>query len=283
MHTTAAMLVLEDGSAFPGESMGAEGEWVGEVVFNTSMTGYQEIITDPSYWGQMVCFTCPHIGNVGVNAEDVESRQPYARAVLARQICEAPSNWRAQRALPDYLRAHGVPAFTGLDTRRLTLTLRQKGALRGALSTADTDVVRLHAMARAAADMSALAPWAEVTSAGATPWGEGIAARWAPDAPTPDGPAPHVVVLDFGIKRQIMRHLRREGARVTALPWDAAPEVVLAQRPDGLLLSNGPADPRAVPAAVLGQVRRLLERVPTLGICLGHQIVALAAGARIYK
>jgi len=132
------MLVLEDGSTFVGESMGADGEWVGEVVFNTSMSGYQEIITDPSYWGQMVTFTCPHIGNVGVNPEDVESKQPYVRAVLARKICKRPSNWRAQQPLPEYLREADIPALSGVDTRRLTLLLREKGVLRGALSTSLT-------------------------------------------------------------------------------------------------------------------------------------------------
>jgi carbamoyl-phosphate synthase small subunit len=286
------MLVLEDGSAFAGISCGAEGEFVGEVVFNTSMTGYQEIITDPSYWGQMVVFTCPHIGNVGVNAQDVESRQPYVRAVLARQICEQPSNWRSQRPLPNYLRDHGVPALSGLDTRRLTLILRDRGVMRGALSTENLDIERLRSLATEATDMSALSPVGEVSRPAPEGWEETVEAHWIAHAPQEAPPQlsapPHVAapplvaVIDCGIKHNILRLLTGLGARVTVFPWDTPPEVIMASRPDGVLISNGPGDPRQV-ATTVAHLRELMARVPVYGICLGHQLIALASGARIFK
>jgi carbamoyl-phosphate synthase small subunit len=279
------MLVLEDGSIFIGQSLGADGEWVGEVVFNTSMTGYQEIITDPSYWGQMVVFTCPHIGNVGVNRLDVESRQPYLRAVLAREICLEPSNWRAQEPLTAYLRRCGVPALSDLDTRRLTLLLREKGTLRAALSTVQLDAERLHRMAQSAPDMSTLRAVPAVSPAEPYPWEESVPTSWAPpvggDGTLPSQ-APHVVVIDCGVKHNILRLLVQCGARVTVLPAQVSAEQVLAAQPDGVLLSNGPGDPEQVPEAI-ETVRQLTGRVPIFGICLGHQIIGLAAGARKYK
>lgn len=280
------MLVLEDGSTFIGDSLGAEGEWVGEVVFNTSMTGYQEIITDPSYWGQMVVFTCPHIGNVGVNEEDVESRQPYVRAVIARQICEHPSNWRATRSLPEYLREAGVPALSGVDTRRITLTIREKGVMRGALSTEDLDAERLLEAARNAPDMSVLTPVDEVTCEEPFIWSEAVNRDWISklsyDMSAPHQGSPHVVVIDCGTKHNILRLLVALGARVTVVPAHAKAEDILALRPDGVLISNGPGDPERA-TATIATTRALMGRVPIFGICLGHQILGLAAGARIVK
>ena len=279
------MLVLEDGSVFVGDSMGADGEWVGEVVFNTSMTGYQEIISDPSYWGQMVVFTYPHIGNVGVNQEDLESRQPYLRAVLARKICAVPSNWRAQESLPAYLKRSNVPALSDLDTRRLTLLLREKGAIRAALSTIELDAERLLQMAQSAPDMSALHAVQAVSPSDIRPWEQTVPRRWVPlvggEGQTPTRP-PHVVVIDCGIKHNILRLLVHCGAAVTILPANATPEQVLAEKPAGVLLSNGPGDPEQA-LQTIETVRSLIGQVPLFGICLGHQIIGLAAGARKYK
>jgi len=293
---TQGMLVLEDGSVFVGASVGADGEWVGEVVFNTSMTGYQEIITDPSYLGQMVVFTCPHIGNVGVNDEDVESRRPHVRAVLARKISAQPSNWRAQQPLPDYLRAHGVPALSGLDTRRLTLLLRQKGVMRAALSTARLDAELLLEMAQNAPDMSELSPVQELARQNyrgdhsTAPWAEGAQERWVRHLDEPmtapegveDDRRPHIVAIDCGIKHNMLRHLAGLGARVTLVPADASPEAILRLRPDGVLISNGPGDPEQAPETA-ETTRALYGRLPLFGICLGHQIIGLAGGGRKYK
>ncbi len=284
------MLVLEEGSTFTGLSMGADGEWVGEVVFNTSMAGYQEVITDPSYWGQMVAFTCPHIGNVGVNAEDTESSRPYVRAVLARQICAKPSNWRSQQPLPQYLAAHRIPALSGIDTRRLTLLLREKGVLRGALSTVQPDRDRLWAMARQAPDMSTLSPAEHVARAGAEAWTVCVPAAWQPSlAPSQNiecdrtaAAAPHIVVIDCGIKYNILRNLALLGARVTVVPADTTAAQVMAMRPNGVLVANGPGDPVNWPDTT-ANMAALLGQVPMMGICLGHQLIALASGARTYK
>ena len=278
----AGLLALEDGSSFLGQSLAAEGEWVGEVVFNTSMTGYQEIITDPSYWGQMVVFTCPHIGNVGINAQDVESRQPYVRAVLARQICTQPSNWRATSTLPKYLTNAGVPALSGIDTRRLTLALRKKGVMRAAISTTNLDARRLVEMACSAPDMSALDPAAEVTVSQVHEWVESVPERWNADMRPDLYKTPHVVVIDCGIKFNILRNLVAVGARVTVVPSSADCGAIMALLPDGVLVGNGPGDPTCWPQTI-ATVRALIGKVPLFGLCLGHQLIALAFGARTYK
>ncbi len=281
MLKNKGLLVLEDGSTYTGESVAASGEWVGEIVFNTSMMGYQEIITDPSYWGQMVVFTYPHIGNVGVNEQDVESRQPYVRAVIARQICKQPSNWRATSSLPAYLCQAGVPALSGIDTRSLTLRLRTKGVMRAAISTVRFEPERLIEMARHAPDMSALEPADEVTSAIVNRWTEAIPEAWQPVVRT-SRKAPLVVVIDCGTKRNIMRCLVTFGAQVTAVPASTSAERILALKPDGVLVSNGPGDPTSWLPAV-ETIRQLVGRVPLFGLCLGHQLIALACGARTYK
>ncbi|MEA3407070.1 MAG: glutamine-hydrolyzing carbamoyl-phosphate synthase small subunit [Chloroflexota bacterium] len=280
------MLVLEDGSVFVGHSMGAEGEWVGEVVFDTAVTGYQEVITDPSCWGQMIVFTCPHIGNVGVNFEDVESKQPYARAVIARKICAQPSNWRAKQSLPEYLSEAGVPALSGVDTRRLTLTLREEGIMRGALSTVNLDGERLLKMAQNAPDMSVLSPVDEVSLSEETVWTQKLPRKWIKYVDYGGGShkgTPHVVVVDCGVKYNILRHLATLGARVTVVPANSTAEAILAQEPDGVLISNGPGDPEQVPEETMIAIRELMGKVPIFGICLGQHLIALAAGARIFK
>jgi len=280
---TKGLLALEDGTVYTGESMAASGEWVGEIVFCTGMLGYQEVITDPSYWGQMVVFTYPHIGNAGVNEEDVESKQPYVRAIIARQICTQPSNWRSTSTLPDYLSKAGIPALSGIDTRSLTLILRSKGTMRAALSTLNMDADRLVAMARSAPDMSMLKPADEVTSPGIHTWEETIAAAWAPqtrNAPAREGP--RLVVIDCGSKRNILRCLATFGARVTVVPASLSAADILALQPDGVLVSNGPGDPNSW-LQTIENIRGLVGRVPLFGICLGHQLIAIACGARTYK
>jgi carbamoyl-phosphate synthase small subunit len=258
----------------------------------------------------MVVFTCPHIGNVGVNAEDAESRQPYVRAVLARQICAQPSNWRSQQPLPAYLREHGIPALSDLDTRALTLILRDRGVMRGALSTANLDAARLAQMARTAPDMSTLSPAEYVTRPQAEAWTTPVPPAWEPGGnPALQGTerdvaalsiarppiaaddavwkprsqsGPHVVAIDCGIKHNILRLLASLGARVTVTPAAISAAEVLALQPDGLLVGNGPGDPAAWPQTI-ATVRVLVGRVPIYGICLGHQIIALACGARTFK
>ncbi|MHB1319528.1 MAG: glutamine-hydrolyzing carbamoyl-phosphate synthase small subunit [Anaerolineae bacterium] len=282
---SGGMLALEDGSTYVGRSLAAQGEWVGEVVFVTSMTGYQETITDPSYWGQMVVFTCPHIGNVGVNEEDGESTRPHVRAVLARRISRRASNWRAQQELVDVLRESGVPALDGIDTRRLTLTLRKTGVMRGAISTVNLDPDRLVQLARTAPEMGTLSPVGQVTSRQSHPWCDTVAAAWhsaVGDDLCPAPGFPHVVVIDCGAKENILRLLAGLGARTTVVPAGATAQDVLALKPDGVLISNGPGDPEQA-TTTIAAVRDLMGRVPLYGICLGHQIICLAAGGRTYK
>jgi len=284
-RAATAVLALEDGSTFCGHSHAAEGEWVGEVVFVTSMTGYQETITDPSYWGQMVVFTCPHIGNVGVNEQDDESTQPHVRAVIARRLTHHSSNWRARRELVDVLREAGVPAIDGVDTRRLTLKLRQSGVMRGALSTIDLDPQRLVDLARSAPEMETLAPVELVSCREAQPWREAVHEGWLGAVQgdlRPTAARPHIVVIDCGAKHNILRLLTQLGARVTVVPSNTSAEAIRALLPDGVLISNGPGDPASAKATI-ETVRALMGQVPLYGICLGHQIICLAAGARTYR
>ncbi|HMF83056.1 MAG TPA: glutamine-hydrolyzing carbamoyl-phosphate synthase small subunit [Acidimicrobiia bacterium] len=264
-----ALLVLSDGAAFEGEAVGhvpEAGVATGEVVFNTALSGYQEIITDPSYAGQMITFTYPHIGNYGVNPEDVESRRPFCSGVLVRELARRPSNWRATESLDEFLRRHGVPGIAGIDTRRLTRHLREAGALPGAFGT-DESAVRASAAAAAPTD------------------GRDLVAGVTTDEPytagDPDA-AFHVVAYDFGIKTTILRHLAVAGCFVQVVPASTPAGEVLARRPDGVFLSNGPGDPAAVAGAV-DRVTGLLGAVPVFGICLGHQILGLALGAETFK
>jgi carbamoyl-phosphate synthase small subunit len=263
--------VLSDGSLFEGELVGHEagpgdGVAAGEVVFNTALCGYQEIVTDPSYAGQIITFTYPHIGNYGVNPDDAESRRPFCRGIVVRDLARRPSNWRSTGDLDGYLRLHRVPGIAGIDTRRLTRSLRDSGARPGAFG-ADEAAVRAAATSAAGTDGVDLV--AEVTTGAPYTFGD-------PDAPF------HVVAYDFGIKTTILRHLASAGCHVDVVPASTAAADVLARDPDGVFLSNGPGDPAAVVGAV-GEVAALLDEVPVFGICLGHQIMGLALGAETHK
>ena len=278
-----ALLALADGTVYAGESFGAEGEAVGEVVFNTSMTGYQEILTDPSYCGQLVAMTYPEIGNVGVNLEDVESSRPFVEGFIVKEYWEMPSNWRARQSLHAYLGAHGIPGIQGIDTRALVRLLREKGSLNAVLSTRERDPARLIERARAIPDMVGQDLVGKVTCSEAYDWNEGL---WTLEGgyavARGDARRKLVVAYDFGIKRNILRNLVASGCRVRVVPATTPAADVLALDPDGIFLSNGPGDPDAVPG-VREIFRELIGRRPIFGICLGHQILALALGGRTYK
>jgi carbamoyl-phosphate synthase small subunit len=274
-----ALLALEDGTTWPGTALGAIGERAGEVIFNTAMTGYQEVLTDPSYYGQIVVMTAPHIGNTGVNIEDEESAKPWLSGFVVRAASPRVSNWRSQAALGDYLREHGVVGITGVDTRALVRHIREAGALRGVISSAEPEAARLIEAARRAPSMEGLDLVPYVTCAEPYHWAEGGPGEWG----VPPSSQPyHVVAYDFGMKRNILRLLAERGCRVTVVPATTPAAVVLALNPDGIFLSNGPGDPAAVTYAVAA-VRELLGKKPLFGICLGHQILGLALGGNTYK
>ncbi len=269
MSRTEAVLVLQDGTMFEGEAVGAlvpSGVATGEVVFNTALSGYQEILSDPSYAGQMIAFTYPHIGNYGVNDDDLESHRLFCRGVIVRDLARRSSSWRATGELPDFLVHHQVPGITGIDTRRLTRHLRDVGAMPAAMGT---DEAAVRAAARDAAGTDGLDLVADVTTR--EPYTVGDA-----DAPF------SVVAYDFGIKRTILRRLIGAGCRVEVVPASTAAADVLARNPDGVFLSNGPGDPAAVVGAT-AEIGKLLGEVPVFGICLGHQILGRALGATTTK
>jgi carbamoyl-phosphate synthase small subunit len=284
--TTPAILTLADGTVFRGRAIGALGHAVGEVVFNTAMTGYQEILTDPSYAGQIVTLTYPHIGNVGVNPEDVESNRPFAAGLVIRDLPRLMSNWRATGDLGTYLAANRIVGIADIDTRKLTRMLRDKGAQNGCLYAAtaidDAGVAAAVERAQAAPSMAGL-DLARVVSCTA-PY-EWSASTWAPGAGfrQQENPRFHVVAYDFGIKRNILRMLAARGCRVTVVPAQTPADAALALKPDGVLLSNGPGDPEPC-AYAIAAIRAIVERdMPTFGICLGHQLLALAVGAKTVK
>ena len=287
-----AVLALADGTVFEGEGFGAAGEASGEIVFNTSMTGYQEILTDPSYCGQLVAMTYPEIGNVGINEEDVESWKPFVQGFIVKEYWERPSNWRAQQSLGAYLRTHGIPGIQGIDTRALVRHIRTHGAQEGVISTVDLDPAGLVAKARALPGLIGRDLVKEVTCKAPYDWDEGL---WKLDGgyekqpvkrPRSKGAAraakvPLVVAYDFGIKRNILRNLVGVGCRVRVVPATTSAQEALALNPEGIFLSNGPGDPDVGPYA--GIVRGLTDKKPIFGICLGHQILGLALGGRTYK
>jgi len=269
-RSPGALLALEDGSVFRGRCCGAAGETFGEVVFNTSMVGYQEIVSDPSYAGQIVTLTYPQVGNYGVNRLDMQSRRLDLRGLVVRDMCHAPSNWQSVQTLPDLLRERGVVAIEGVDTRALTLRIREGGAMRAAISTVDLDPESLVARVRASEPISAHNFVPDVSTD--EPY----------EVPAVHGRGLHVVAYDCGEKAGIVRRMSEAGIRVTAVPWDTPAEVALSHAPDGVFLSNGPGDPEQVDATAEA-ARNLLGKVPVFGICLGNQIVTLATGAQVEK
>ncbi|HIK44788.1 MAG TPA: glutamine-hydrolyzing carbamoyl-phosphate synthase small subunit [Leptolyngbyaceae cyanobacterium M65_K2018_010] len=280
-----ALLVLADGSVYQGWSFGAPGTVMGEVVFNTGMTGYQEVMTDPSYCGQIVTFTYPELGNTGVNPEDEESARPQIKGAIARNICDIPSNWRATQSLPDYLKAHKIPGIFGIDTRALTRRLRSEGAMNGALSTEILDPAELLRQLQDAPPMTGLNLVDQVTTSEVYEWTEGTPTAWEYSAgePVTGEPPLTVVAVDFGIKRNILRRLASYGCRVIVVPAHSSPEMIMSYHPDGIFLSNGPGDPAAVRYAPELVQALLNYQLPTFGICMGHQILGLSLGASTFK
>ena len=280
--TIPAVLVLADGTVFKGLSIGAIGDTVGEVVFNTSMTGYQEILTDPSYAEQIVTLTYPHIGNTGTNAEDVESAKVYAAGLIIRDLPLLESNFRSTQMLSDYLKANNIVAIADIDTRKLTRILREKGAQAGCIMAGDVNLEKALALANAFPGLAGMDLAKVVSCKAAYEFTEG---EWAlgNGYTKPATPKFHVVAFDYGVKRNILRMLVSRGCKVTVLPAQASAEEALSFQPDGIFLSNGPGDPEPCDYAV-SAIKTLVEMgVPTFGICLGHQLLALASGAKTMK
>ena len=282
--SATALLVLADGTVLRGEAFGARGTAIGEVVFNTGMTGYQEVMTDPSYSGQLVTFTYPELGNTGVNRDDQEADRPHVRGVIARQLSPRSSNWRSQGDLEPWLTEHGVVGIRAVDTRALVRHLREGGALNGAISTDGTPPAELLAQVRSAPSMQGLNLAAQVTTREPYHWSETCGASFDTRLQlNPERPY-RVVAIDFGIKRAILERLVAHGCAVTVLPADASLDQVLSHSPEGVFLSNGPGDPAAVSSGI-DLARGLLAQndLPVFGICLGHQILGLALGGRTFK
>ncbi|MBV6776931.1 glutamine-hydrolyzing carbamoyl-phosphate synthase small subunit [Xanthomonas euvesicatoria] len=280
--TQPAILVLEDGTVFEGESVGANGLSVGEVVFNTAMTGYQEVLTDPSYARQMVTLTYPHIGNTGFTDQDDEARKIWAAGLIVRDVPRRPSNWRSQVALPEWLQARGVVAISGIDTRKLTRLLRQKGAQNGALMAGEIDVEKALEAARKFPGLKGMDLAKVVSTEKTYLWTEGqldLDANAFFSVPAKY----EVVAYDYGVKLNILRMLAERGCDVTVVPARTPVAEVLALQPDGVFLSNGPGDPEPCDYAIDAIKELIAQKVPTFGICLGHQLLALAAGAKTLK
>jgi len=277
-----AILALEDGRIFRGRGFGAASERFGEVVFNTSLSGYQEILTDPSYAGQIVILTYPHIGNYGTNVLDGESARPYAEGLVVRELSELASNWRAEEEVSDYLANFGIPIISHIDTRALVRHLRKHGAMRGIISTVDGDEAGLVAKAKGSPSMVGLDLASRVTVSSSYRWTEPSRRIMAGENHQPPAPRFHVVAYDYGIKQNILRRLVDVGCHVTVVPATTTAADVMSLAPDGVFLSNGPGDPEPVEYAAQA-VRDMIGHVPIFGICLGHQIIGLALGGKTYK
>jgi carbamoyl-phosphate synthase small subunit len=283
--TIPALLVLADGTSYRGWSFGATGTKIGEVVFNTGMTGYQEVLTDPSYCGQIVIFTYPELGNTGINTEDEESARPQVQGAIARNICHRPSNWRSTQSLPDYLNQHDIPGIYGIDTRALTRKIRTVGAMNGGISTTILDEAELLEMVLAAPNMSGLNLARQVSTPTVYEWTESTIPDWEFNSATLSNEKESftVVAIDFGVKRNILRRLASHGCRVIVVPVDTPAEEILKYNPDGIFLSNGPGDPAAVSEGIATTKALLSSEKPIFGICMGHQILGHALGAETYK
>lgn len=279
---TGALLILEDGSLFRGVSVGASGFAVGEVVFNTAMSGYQEILTDPSYARQIVTLTTAHVGNTGVNPEDNESQRVWAEALIVRDVPTTHESWRAAQSLPEFLKERGVVGISDIDTRRLTKLIREKGALAGCVATGDADPDEALARAKAFPGLAGMDLAQVVSREDIGIWEEGT---WSLETghSHPESGTHHVVACDYGVKRNILRMLVERGCRVTVVPARTTAEAILALEPDGVFLSNGPGDPDPCDYAIAAIRDLLTTGIPTFGICLGHQLLSLASGARTVK
>ncbi|HEU5458797.1 MAG TPA: glutamine-hydrolyzing carbamoyl-phosphate synthase small subunit, partial [Terracidiphilus sp.] len=280
-----SILALEDGRIFRGHGYGAPGECQGEVVFNTSLTGYQEIATDPSYAGQIVVLTNPQIGNYGTNAADNEAQKPFIEGLIVREFSAVSSNWRSEQVTDEYMERYAVPVLAEIDTRALVRHLRTHGVMRGVISTKETDADKLVARAKAIRKMDGTDLARVVSTKTQYTFDASSARNQAGDPLLPtaeDKPLLHVVAYDFGMKQNILRMLVREGCRVTVVPAETRADEVLELKPDGVFLSNGPGDPEPVDYAVQA-IREMMGRVPVFGICLGHQLTGLALGGRTYK
>jgi carbamoyl-phosphate synthase small subunit len=279
-----ALLVLADGTTYHGWSFGAEGTTVGEVVFNTGMTGYQEVLTDPSYAGQIITFTYPELGNTGVNLADEESDTVQAKAVIARNITYRPSNWRSTQSLPEYLQERKIPGIYGLDTRSLTRKLRDYGVINGGISTEILDPEKLLNVVNQAPNMAGLNLVKEVTTDKTYQWSQETETEWEfAQKELVEDNSLTVVAIDFGVKRNILRRLASYGCKVIVVPVDTPAEEILAHNPDGIFLSNGPGDPAANTEGIATTKALLKAEKPTFGICMGHQILGLSLGAETFK